>query len=294
MTNDPVVQALRAGVAALGAKFNEEVLAATRSLYAPHVHQDAGIRESHDVPYGEHARHRMDLYQHGGAGRPVLLFVHGGGYVAGDKRAGPQFYANVGRFFAARGYLAVTMNYRLAPTHPWPAGRDDVAAAVEWLAGHAGEHGGDPQRIVLLGQSAGASHVASYLFDPATSEAAVRRVRAAVLMSGAYTVLSPAPPPHQAYFGADASTYDARSPSTHVARNPVPLLLSLAEYDPAPFARQTLGMADALTRARGACPALQWLAGHNHVSPIMSLGTPQAEVGDAIVAFFGCALSSGA
>jgi acetyl esterase/lipase len=290
MTNDSVIRTLRAGVAALGAKFNEEVLAATRSLYAPHVRLDEGVRESLDVPYGEHARHRMDLFQGQGTGRPVVLFVHGGGYVAGDKRPGQPFYANLGRFFAARGYLAVTMNYRLAAAHPWPAGRDDVAAAVEWLAGHTSEHGGDPRRIVLLGQSAGASHVASYLFDPATSDAAVQRVHAAALMSGGYTVHTPAPAPQQAYFGSDASTYEARSPSTHVARNPVPLLLCLAEYDPTPFARQTLGMADALSRARGACPPLQWLAGHNHVSTVMSLGTPQAEVGDRLLEFFGSAL----
>jgi triacylglycerol lipase len=69
------------------------------------------------------------------------------------------------------------------------------------------------------------------------------------------------------------------------------VLLSLAEYDPAPFARQTLAMVDALTRARGACPPLQWLAGHNHVSTVMSLGTPQTEVGDALVEFFALAMT---
>ena len=59
--------------------------------------------------------------------------------------------------------VGVTMTYRLAPQHQWPAGAQDVGQAVAWVAQNIGEYGGDPSRVVLAGHSAGATHVAGYL-----------------------------------------------------------------------------------------------------------------------------------
>jgi acetyl esterase/lipase len=283
-----VSAALQAEIARLGPRFDESVLVATRALYASQVRAPAGVTEQRELAYGPHGRHRIDLFRTDGEGpRPVLLFVHGGGFVAGDKGAAEPFYANVGRWFAARGFLAATMNYRLAPAHPWPAGQEDVGAAVEWLAERAARHGGDPRRLVLVGQSAGACHVAGYLFDPASAAPAARCVRAAALLSGFYLARAPLSPGQQAYFGADEALHAARSPATHAAANPVPLWLSLAEYDPPGIAAQTLDLARALTLAGGACPPLHWFRGHNHVSTVMSLGSTQGDVGESLAGFFG-------
>jgi len=288
----PGIAALRGGVAALGARFDESVLAATRSLYEPAVPAEVpGVVVAEDLAYGPAPRHRLDLHGPAGANRaPVVVFVHGGGFVAGDKRGTGRFYRNVGLFFARHGWLAATINYRLAPDAPWPAGTEDVAAAVAWLRDHAAAHGGDAQRLALVGQSAGACHVAGYLFDPAHRAASAAAVRAAVLMSGFYAARAPLSAGQRAYFGEDERAHAARSPLTHAeAGCDLPLLLTLAEFDPAPLALQTLELAAALTRARGRCPALAWQAGHNHVSTVMSLGSAQAEVGHGLLDFLGAA-----
>lgn len=274
-----------AAIAAMGARFDESVLAATRDVYAPLLEPLPQVAEERDLSYGPDARHRIDLYRAGGERLPVVLFVHGGGFVAGDKRGQGGFYANVGRALGARGFLAATMNYRLAPAHGWPSGGEDVADAADWLVAHAAEHGGDPQRVALVGQSAGGCHVATYLFDPRFVARARERVRVAALMSGFYVPEAPLRPGPLAYFGADASRYAARSPASHVSANPVPLLLSVAEFDPAPLSRQTLALATALNEARGACPPLVWFGGHNHVSTVMCMGTPHDDVGGVVTDF---------
>ncbi|WP_330461148.1 alpha/beta hydrolase [Streptomyces sp. NBC_00820] len=90
----------------------------------------------------------------GGTGTPlpVIYFVHGGGMVLGTNRAGvdgPLSWA------LEVGAVVVSVEYRLAPEHPYPAQIDDVYAGFRWTAAHAGEIGGDPARIVIAGSSAG-------------------------------------------------------------------------------------------------------------------------------------------
>ena len=107
-----------------------------------------------DLAYGPDPRQRLDLYG-GGDGRPVLVFVHGGGFVTGDKGGEDWANANVGRMTAEAGLIGCVINYRLAPDHGWPAGSEDVGAVVDWLRDNIAAHGGDPARIVLAGFSQG-------------------------------------------------------------------------------------------------------------------------------------------
>ena len=66
--------------------------------------------------------------------KPVLLFVHGGGFIAGDKHTeGSPFYSNIGAWAVKNGFTGVNMTYRLAPANPWPAGIEDIRAAVEFI-----------------------------------------------------------------------------------------------------------------------------------------------------------------
>lgn len=83
---------------------------------------------------------------------PVVLFFHGGGWVVGDL----DTYDGTARLHAAgTGAVVVSVDYRLAPEHPFPAAVDDVWAVTQWVAAHAGEIGGDPNRLAVAGDSAG-------------------------------------------------------------------------------------------------------------------------------------------
>jgi acetyl esterase/lipase len=286
LSSEADVLAIKRGVAAFGPRIDEAINKETRALYAQYLVPTPAAMERQDIAYGSNERHRLDLYSAGGNRLPIVLFAPAGGFSAGDKRPTELFYGNIGRFFASKGFLAATMNYRLAPAHSFPSGLQDVAAAVEWLASNANLHGGDPSRIGLMGQAAGASHVAGYLFDPQTASSASKRVRAAVLLSGHYFVRPPLSPGQQGYFGEDVALYAERSPATHAANSQLPVLLGVSEFDPPPIARQTLDFASVLTGVRGICPPVHWLAGHNHVSTVLSLGTTQHDVGDLLVEFF--------
>lgn len=282
------VSVLRSGVRQLGNRFDDSVLEATKALYSGWLRTGEASRTAAlELPYGRDARQRLDLYRpadlRGPA--PMLLYVPGGGFVAGDKNMGQGFYANVGGYFAAQGFITAVMNYRLAPTSPWPAGSEDVAGAIEWLAREAARWSGDADRLFVVGQSAGAAHVAGVLFDPAFERAA-SRIRAAVLMSGFYQAQSPMRPGPLAYFGADESAYANRSPASLVREGHAPVLLTAAEFDPAGMVRQTLLLADRLIELDGQCPPLMLHRGHNHVSTVLSIGTPDDDVGRALLEFF--------
>ncbi|HEY1968492.1 MAG TPA: alpha/beta hydrolase [Pseudonocardia sp.] len=115
-----------------------------------------------DVSYSEHGPygtldvwHRTDLPLDGRA--PVLMQVHGGAWQTGDKRG--QAEPLLG-YLAERGWVCVTVNYRLAPASRWPAMVVDVKRAIAWVREHIGGHGGDPDFIAITGGSAG-GHLAA-------------------------------------------------------------------------------------------------------------------------------------
>jgi len=84
--------------------------------------------------------------------RPVVIVVHGGGWGSGDRKTDIQ---PVLQTLTAGGYIYVSIDYRLSPKHRWPSCREDVDDAVAWTKAHVHEHGGDPNRIAILGYSAG-------------------------------------------------------------------------------------------------------------------------------------------
>ena len=88
----------------------------------------------------------------GSAPTPVMVYFHGGGWQAGSKRDGRSWCG----FFANQGWLGVTVGYRFRPEHPWPAQVEDAKAAIRYLRANAKELNIDPNRIVAMGDSAGA------------------------------------------------------------------------------------------------------------------------------------------
>ena len=112
-----------------------------------------------DLPYGAGPRNTLDVYSpRAASNRPIVIFWHGGSWTGGSK----SFYRFVGAALAERGFVAVLPDYRLFPEVKFPQFMDDGARAVAWVRKHGHEYGGDPERIVLMGHSAGA-HMAALL-----------------------------------------------------------------------------------------------------------------------------------
>lgn len=278
-------------IRALGTEVSPQTIGATIALCMPLHAQvsDTGLRSTRDIPYGPAERHRLDVFaaEGGGTARPVMLFVHGGGFVGGNKsNPGSPFYDNVGRWAARNGMLGVTMTYRLAPEHRWPSGSDDVGRAVQWLRGNVAELGGDPQRIFVMGQSAGAVHVAGYIAREHSSEGEGWRPAGAILVSGLYdTRTMEKNPLFEAYFGNDSEGASRVSFLDALASTAVPLLVILAEHDPRDFQRQAAELNSAYVAQHQHWPRFVQLAGHNHLSTIFGLNAPGDRLGPHILAF---------
>ncbi|MBX5462469.1 MAG: alpha/beta hydrolase [Steroidobacteraceae bacterium] len=280
---------VRAYLLGLGTEFTPQMAQGTQRFFAERF---AGIEPHTDIirdqEYGAHERQRLDVFTtRERKDAPVLVFVHGGGFVMGDKRMPDMpFYDNVGDFAVRSGYVGVTMTYRLAPAHPWPAGTEDVALAVAWVRENIARHGGDPRRIVLMGQSAGAVHVAGYVAHSRFHPGGGPGIAGALMISGSYDVAVADPNPfHTAYYGADREKWAACSTLEGLAASAVPLFFSVSELDAADFHRQAAALVPAFMRARGTCPPLHWLPGHNHLSPVLAIGSHVDTLGPRIREF---------
>lgn len=156
-----------------------------------HYHRP-GVERLHDIAYGSHPRQQLDIYRPAtlsiAAPRPVLIQVHGGGWMLGHKHQQAQPLLH---FLAQHDWLCVDINYRLAPHHPYPNCLQDVKTAIAWVKQHIAEYGGDPQFVALAGESAGA-HLAMLAALTADHEefqwnaTADTRVQAVVSLYGVY------------------------------------------------------------------------------------------------------------
>jgi len=270
-------------LAAMGQRLGPDVLAAVHDLYRAEQQSHASGQPAlaADLAYGPHPRHRLDLYAPpaGTTPAPVLVWVHGGGFLRGDKGGGDNpFNAHAARWAARQGMLGAAINYRLAPDDTWPAGAQDVVATVEWLCTQVAAHGGDPARIVLMGTSAGATHIADALrLRPDLP------VRAAVLLSGLYG-FSPLEERDTLYYGP-AQFYPERMPREALVATVLPLFLACAQHDPPRFQHETLALLDARVTRHGTMGRGHIAAGHNHFSMAYHLGTADTRLADEVLSF---------
>lgn len=213
-----------------------------------------------DLPYGPDERQALDFWAAAGDGpRPLVVIIHGGGWINGDKRLKRPPLAP----FLDRGISVAAINYRLAPSHPLPAPVHDAARAIQFLRWKGETLGIDPDRIGLTGTSAGACTsmwllLHDDLADPTAADPVLRtstRVRAAAVSVGQTSIdpdvieswLGPAVLDHPMIFSAvgESSMADVRaeadrhraiyeefSPINHVDGDDPPLFMACsAEMD---------------------------------------------------------------
>lgn len=164
----------------------------TRDWIKPFSHPKEGVEVIRNVAYGPAGkRNRLDVYKPEGdvRGAPVLLQVHGGAWVIGEKE---QQALPLMRHLAQRGWVCVAANYRLSPKVRFPEHLIDLKRAIRWIREHVAEHGGDPEWLAVTGGSAG-GHLTALLaltgndprFQP-DFEQVDTRVDAAVPFYGIY------------------------------------------------------------------------------------------------------------
>lgn len=282
-------------IQALSREINPDTLLGTREIIAPLISGTMldGVSVSRDLPYGEDARHCLDVFtpEDSSAARPVLLFVHGGGFVAGDKHSeGSPFYSNIGAWAVNNGFAGVNMTYRLAPDNPWPAGIEDIRAAVEFINAKGKDLGLDASRIFLMGQSAGGAHVAGYIAHPEVYGNDYHGITGAILLSGIYDFDSmPTSEMEAAYLGEDESLYEERSSLSALMETEVPLLVTIAEFDPPKFQAQGLHFLNEWWQhceVDETLPQFIYLLGQNHLSPALYLGLPDDQLAPQLKRFF--------
>jgi len=240
-----------------------------------------------EYAYGAAPLQQLDFWRAGAsAPAPLIVFVHGGGWMRGDKRrdTGAQNVAHA----LAGGYAFASVNYRLVPGATVEQQAADVAAAIAWLRGHAAQSNIDPARIVVMGHSAGAHLAALVGTDPrylAAAGMAPADLRGVIALDGAaYDVPRQAAGAgpmmrrvYEATFGRDPVRQRALSPTLQAAAPNAPafLLIHIARDD---SQEQAEALAAALAQA-GTPAQVAGVAGagmRGHLDLNTSLGSPDA------------------
>lgn len=277
---------IRETIPTLGQGTDPAAANAVRELYKPLLDglMD-GVETRYDEAYGDDERHKLDVYwKDEGTDKPIFIYIPGGGFVGGDKRSDPVFYANIGACVAHAGMVGVVANYRLAPDHKWPSAAKDIESAVTWVRTHAGDFGGSPKKIVIMGHSAGAAHVSSFLFDPDIKGETI--VSGALLSSGLYEVREEEKRDNVlAYYGDDKSQFERRSSLNFVKNSKIRVGISVAEYDPPMLITPAFDMAKALVARDGVCPPIRCADGHNHFSTVASMGSKDDDFANYVIEF---------
>jgi acetyl esterase/lipase len=215
-----------------------------RTLFAPLPLLHPGVKRISNLSYGDAGRrNRLDLYRRrrGGSGGPVLIHLHGGGFSWAPGRK--SFYARRLLFRLARqGWVCISATYRLQPAAAFPDELIDVKKVIAWARARASEHGGDPDRIVLVGSSFGArlATLAGFttndpVFQPGFEQADTS-VAAVVALYG--------------YYGGIASRQSLpSSPFDYAERGSAPLLIVHGDKDTLTSPKRARALAE---RARSA------------------------------------------
>ena len=199
------------------------------------------------VPYAPGARHTLDVCRPRSATTaPVIVFFYGGGWRSGSKRT----YRYAAKALARRGYVTVLPDYRIYPQARYPDFLDDGAQAVRWVKDKAERFGGDPQKIFLMGHSAGA-HIAAMLAIDANwlqkvGLAPGRDIAGLIGISGPYDFLPLKDETLKIIFGGNRPE---TQPIFHVTAGAPPALLLTGDKDDVVGAGNSTRLAERLRAA---------------------------------------------
>ncbi len=201
------------------------------------------------APYGEHPQQVIHLYgppvTDDSEAWPVVVFIHGGGWRAGN----PEDYAFVARNLAPEGFVVVNAGYRLGPDGKFPAMLEDGAAALAWVKANIAGYGGDPDRIYLLGHSAGAYNAAMLALDRqwlGREGLADDTIKGVVGLAGPYDFLPLDGESVELAFG-DAPRIEQTQPVAFARGDAPPMLLATGTADTTVKPRNSKALAEALT-----------------------------------------------
>lgn len=246
-----------------------------------------GLAVTHAVAYGEGARRTLDVYRPRNAvGLPVIVFFYGGSWQSGNKR----LYRFVGAALARRGYVAVIADYRLYPEVRYPQFLEDGARAVRWAKDNAACFGGDPDKMFLMGHSAGAYIAAMLALDSRWLDAVGitpdRDIAGLIGISGPYDFLPLRSGTLRTIFGGNDP---ATQPISHVSSGAPPALLLTGATDGIVDPGNSLRLAARLQAAGDAVTLhrYRWV-GHLSIigtfSPLLGFLAPLRRDVDAFIA----------
>jgi acetyl esterase/lipase len=245
-------------------------------------------RVASEMPFAAGPRGRLDVWaEPGGAREPVVVFFYGGGWRSGRR----QDYGFVAKAYAARGFVVVIPDYRLVPDVRFPAFIDDAARAVRWTHDNVARFGGDPDRIVLAGHSAGAYLAVMLALDRRYLEAAgvnPNIVRAAAGFGGPYDFH-----PFDETLSIDAMgqapDWRATQPILFARADAPPLMLVMAGKDNQVRAHNAINLAARQKVLGSTTTELVEYPGLEHNDLVVALSRPfrsKAPLLDDSVAFF--------
>jgi acetyl esterase/lipase len=259
------------------------------SLFAALAPRDPALRAARGIAFGPQKRHRLDVYapRRGSVtGRPpVAIFFYGGAWDSGRRGD----YSWVGAALASRGFLTLVPDYGLYPGVRYPDFLHDSALAVRWAQDNGRTMWADPERIVLVGHSAGAYNAAMIALDHRYLRAAGAdpgRVKALAGLSGPYDFLPLTDPIAQKIFG-EAADLPGTQPTAFAGAHAPPAFLAHGGKDGTVWPRNTRRLAKAL-RTAGAVVEERHYDHLDHVRIVLALSRPLrrlAPVLDEMTAF---------
>jgi len=231
---------------------------------------DASVEKIPDIAYADGARKKLDMYrpERPGGLSPVVMFIYGGSWRAGDKFE----YEFVGRALAAAGFLTVIADYRLWPEVKYPDFLDDCAEAMRWIQDNIESYGGDPKRFFVAGHSAGAYNAVMLGLDGSFRRdyGVTMPIRAIAGISGPYNFYPFEYDQVRDTFGA-APNPEGTQPINLVTAEAPPIFLASGTSDPIVRKENSQALAERL-RASGDWVTEKYYDGFGHLEPVIALG----------------------